>query len=159
MSDHIHDHLTGEMPRNHIYQNSIMIGFFIIWIIDSFLLRITTFLFNMPFVWLVIFPAALILGFGIYLLKKSHDDILDTEVEEVQRDGIYSRVRHPMYLGIVLVYLGLALLTLSLATLVFWIVIFVFYNVSASYEERLLEEKFGNEYIEYKKSVRKWIPI
>ena len=33
------------------------------------------------------------------------------------------------------------------------------YNTLADYEENLLEERFGDEYLEYKKNVRKWIPI
>jgi protein-S-isoprenylcysteine O-methyltransferase Ste14 len=159
MNGHSHDHLTGEMPKNHLYQSSLLIGFFIVWIIDSFFLKLTTFLSDLPLFWLFIIPVVLILVYGMYLMKKSHEDMFETRVETVQSEGIYSRVRHPMYLGTVLVYLSLALLTLSLATLVFWIVIFVFYNVSASYEERLLEERFGDAYLEYKNNVRKWIPI
>lgn len=58
-----------------------------------------------------------------------------------------------------LIYLGLAVITLSLAAIVVWLIIFAFYNTLANYEENLLEERFGNEYLEYKKKVRKWIPV
>ena len=73
--------------------------------------------------------------------------------------GVYGRVRHPMYLGTHLFYLGLAIFTLSLAALVVWIVTAAYYNKLANYEEQLLLEKFGNDYVEYKKTVRKWIPL
>jgi protein-S-isoprenylcysteine O-methyltransferase Ste14 len=36
--------------------------------------------------------------------------------------------------------------------------IIIFYNYIASYEERLLEIKFAEEYNEYKKKTGKWLP-
>ena len=37
-------------------------------------------------------------------------------------------------------------------------VIFVFYNYIASYEEKLLDERFGEDYIRYEKGTGKWVP-
>jgi protein-S-isoprenylcysteine O-methyltransferase Ste14 len=64
-----------------------------------------------------------------------------------------------MYLGPHLVYLALATMTLSLASFVVWIVTALAYNVLASYEEGLLEEQYGDEFLQYKCKVRKWIPL
>jgi protein-S-isoprenylcysteine O-methyltransferase Ste14 len=36
--------------------------------------------------------------------------------------------------------------------------IFVFHNYIASYEEKLLEAKFGEDYQNYEKSTGKWLP-
>jgi len=41
---------------------------------------------------------------------------------------------------------------------VLFVGIFIFYNYLASYEEKLLEEKFGEEYIKYKQKTGKWVP-
>jgi len=63
-----------------------------------------------------------------------------------------------MYLAALLFYIGLIFMTLSLVSLAFWGKIFIFYNYIATYEERQLEKRFGQEYIDYRKKVPKWIP-
>ena len=90
---------------------------------------------------------------------RSHKDLFDTRVEGIASVGVYGRVRHPMYLGTFLFYLGLSVITFSIAALAIWLVTVAYYNSLANYEESLLEERFGNEYLEYKKNVRKWIPV
>ncbi len=137
----------------------LMIVFLAVWIIDSFLFQVTTFLFNMNLIWLNVPLGVIILGISVYFMKASHKDLFDAKVEGVASEGVYARVRHPMYLGTFLIYLGLAVITLSLASIVVWLIIFAYYNTLANYEENLLEEHFGNEYLEYKKKVRKWIPV
>ncbi len=159
MSKHRHEHLTGEKPGNHRNQMILMIVFLAVWIIDSFLLRITTFLFDMNLIWLNVPIGVAILIVAVYFMNASHKDLFDAKVEGVASEGVYGRVRHPMYLGTFLIYLGLAIITLSLASIVVWLITFVYYNTLANYEENLLEEHFGNEYLEYKKKVRKWIPV
>jgi protein-S-isoprenylcysteine O-methyltransferase Ste14 len=63
-----------------------------------------------------------------------------------------------MYLGTHLFYLGLAIITFSIISIILWMIIFAFYNTLANYEEIKLEERFGNQFLEYRKNVRKWIP-
>jgi len=159
MSSHRHEHLTGEKPGNHRNQMILMIVFLAVWSIDSFLLRITTFLFNMTLIWLNVPIGVAILIVAIYFMNASHKDLFDAKVEGVASEGVYGRVRHPMYLGTFLSYLSLTVATLSLAALAVWIVAVAYYNSLANYEENLLEERFGEDYLEYKKNVRKWIPV
>ncbi len=158
MSGHRHEHLTGEMPGSHRNQMILMVVFFAVWIADSFLLRFTTFLWSWTLSWLFIGVGAIIIIVAVYFMNGSHKDLFDTQVEGLATTGVFSRVRHPMYLGTHLLYLGLAVVTFSLASIVMWMIIFVFYNILANYEERKLEERFGNQFLEYKKTVRKWIP-
>jgi len=72
--------------------------------------------------------------------------------------GPYRISRHPMYLGMVLVLAGLAAILGTLSP-VFVVIAFIaalelrFIRV----EERMLEERFGDEYREYRKRVRRWI--
>lgn len=47
---------------------------------------------------------------------------------------------------------------LSTISLVLWLCIFIFYNYIATYEEKRLEQIFGQDYIDYKKKVPKWLP-
>jgi protein-S-isoprenylcysteine O-methyltransferase Ste14 len=72
--------------------------------------------------------------------------------------GVFKYVRHPLYLASILFYLGLAVSTASLISLGLWVIICIFYNYLASYEEKLLESKFGENYRIYKGNTGKWLP-
>jgi protein-S-isoprenylcysteine O-methyltransferase Ste14 len=76
----------------------------------------------------------------------------------LQTTGIYSRTRNPMYLGLVLFYTGLALLTGNWWTLILlpFLVVVVGYSMIRP-EEKYLERRFGNQFLEYKNKVRRWI--
>ncbi len=73
--------------------------------------------------------------------------------------GIYRWVRNPIYLGGALVLLGVSLArhspTLFLAACLYLPVLHV--TVVRS-EERRMERDFDGEYLEYKRSVPRWIP-
>lgn len=65
--------------------------------------------------------------------------------------GIYSRLRNPMYLGTIFIHIGFPLATRSLLTLAsaaIWILLILMWKYM---EERDLQKKFGEEYLEYKK--------
>ena len=141
MSSHKHEHLAGEKPGSHTNQMILMVIFFVVWTLDSFLLRYTTFLFNMTTIWICVPLGILILLLSVYLMNASHRDIFDTQKEGVISHGIYGRVRHPMYLGTFLFYLGLGIITLSIASLIVWVISVGYYNALANYEENLLEEQ------------------
>jgi len=73
-------------------------------------------------------------------------------------DGIYAHVRNPMYLGHMIYLSGLTLLTRSpvaagyLAGAVPW------YNARAAADEARLQERFGEEYANYRAAVPRWLP-
>jgi protein-S-isoprenylcysteine O-methyltransferase Ste14 len=72
--------------------------------------------------------------------------------------GVYRLSRNPMYLGLVLLVLGIAVITGSLTPLVVVpILAFLLDRDFIAAEERMLEERFGPVWLEYKKSVRRWI--
>ena len=159
MSKHRHAHLAGEKPGNHRNQMIMLVVFLIVWIADSFILRITTFLWSLTYFWVYAGAGALIIAIAVYFMNASHKHLFDTHEEGLATSGVFGRVRHPMYLGTHLFYLGLAVVTFSLASIVVWMVAFVFYNDLANYEEMKLEEKFSEEFLQYKKNVRKWLPF
>lgn len=89
-------------------------------------------------------------GFAMFILstvaKKGFH-----ELEHLVTKGIYSRVRHPMYLGTILIHIGFPIAAKSLLTLisaVIWIPLIIVWKYV---EEKQLERKFGQEYLEYKK--------
>jgi protein-S-isoprenylcysteine O-methyltransferase Ste14 len=81
------------------------------------------------------------------------------DVHFLVTDGIYSVVRHPMYGGIILCGLGLSLSSGDEARLALTALTFYVLDQKATVEEEYLEEKYLEEYKEYKKSgVKKLIP-
>ena len=72
------------------------------------------------------------------------------ELEHLVTKGIYSRVRHPMYLGTILIHIGFPIAARSLLTLISAIIWIPLILVWKYIEEKQLERKFGQEYLEYK---------
>ena len=72
--------------------------------------------------------------------------------------GAFRFVRHPLYLASMLFYLGLSVATMSVVCIAFMVPVFLFYNYIAAYEEKLLEEKFGDAYSSYRLRTGKWVP-
>ncbi len=70
---------------------------------------------------------------------------------------MYRLTRNPMYLGLVLILTGWAIL-LSQLTPFFFLPLFVWLinSQQIQHEERVLEEKFGDVYRDYKERVRRW---
>jgi protein-S-isoprenylcysteine O-methyltransferase Ste14 len=73
--------------------------------------------------------------------------------------GVYRNVRNPMISGVLFVLLGESMLTASLP-LLRWFLIFAMIN--AIYipllEEPMLVNRFGEEYLTYKRNVPRWLP-
>lgn len=67
--------------------------------------------------------------------------------------GIYARMRHPMYLGVLLMLLGWAVLWGSWFGLAGTIAAALFFTLKARHEERLLERRYP-DYAAYRTRVR-----
>ncbi len=79
--------------------------------------------------------------------------------EELNQTGIYSTVRHPLYLGNFFMWLGLALLTANLwFILAFIFVYWVYYERIMFAEEQFLRRKFGEEYTTWASRTPAFIP-
>ena len=72
--------------------------------------------------------------------------------------GVYAWVRHPLYLGILLVCLGFLLAVPSIFALTIWITFFLIYDKMATYEETDLKRILGADYAAYQQRVPKWLP-
>ena len=72
--------------------------------------------------------------------------------------GPYRFTRNPMYVGFTLMYVGIsALANALLPILLLPAIIAVMRRGVIEREERYLERKFGDEYLNYKERVRRWI--
>lgn len=73
-------------------------------------------------------------------------------------DGPFHISRNPAYLGGIILSLGVAVLLGSLITFVFPIVlVLILDKLYIPSEEKSLEELFSEEYLKYKRRVRRWI--
>ena len=75
----------------------------------------------------------------------------DYELDHLVTEGIYSKLRNPMYFGIILMHIGFPLASRSLLTLLsaaMWTILIFLWKYM---EGKDLEKKFGAEYLEYKR--------
>jgi len=76
------------------------------------------------------------------------------------KKGPYGLVRHPVYLSRIINAIGIPLITNSYSTLFLFLPINLFLIFFRIYkEEKLLTEKFGEEYIKYKEETNVLIPL
>lgn len=148
----------AELPHAHLLQIVYLIVFAIVWFLDSFIFNFSTFSTNfIPLVLRVVLAlSALALGFSMTSL--GHWLLFNKKLPGLVTTGIHAHVRHPMYLGYILAYLGCIVGTMSLLSIIPWLLITHLYAKMANYEEQKLEQKFGEEYVEYRRKVPKWIP-
>ena len=72
--------------------------------------------------------------------------------------GMYRYTRNPMYVGMVVVLLGVAVLLGDLSPFILPVLFVPVLNTRViKHEEQMLEERFGDEYRELKKTVRRWL--
>jgi protein-S-isoprenylcysteine O-methyltransferase Ste14 len=150
----------GEHPLGHLIQLSCLAAFLAVWTLDSFLLHLTTFGASLVPLAVRLGAAGLILSLALYFSLKGHVVLQDVpgSGDGPTRDGAFARVRHPIYLGTLLVYVSLSLSTLSLLGLAAVGGCLPFYDLIASYEEGRLVLKYGDAYRDYERKVPRWIP-
>jgi len=107
-----------------------------------------------------VFPASkVIMGIGILLIIFGWRQIHKGKSQgKLVKTGIYKYVRHPQYLGFLLITLGLNVQWLTIITLILWPVLAVLYWRLAKEEDKDMEEQFGEEFREYKRQVPGFIP-
>lgn len=81
-----------------------------------------------------------------------------TEYQELVTEGIYSKVRHPFYLSILILFLGVAVIPWNLYGLLFFIWALLAVIVRINKEEGELIAKFGEKYEKYIKETPMLIP-
>jgi len=117
-----------------------------------------------PYPWNLLGLIPLVVGILINLMADSALHKAGTTVKPFREStvlithSVYGISRHPMYLGFVLILIGVTILLGSLSP---WVIIPIFAVlmevVFIRVEERMLGEKFGPVWLEYKKKVRRWL--
>lgn len=79
--------------------------------------------------------------------------------EQLNTSGIYSVVRHPLYLGNYLMWIGIVLFTKNFSfTIIVSLLYWIYYERIMFAEERFLEKKFGDSYLEWSKKAPAFVP-
>ena len=152
--------LTGEHAIGDAGQLVLALVFLAVWVTDVFFFHYSSFLNDYVSLWVRIPLGVVILALAGYLAKNAHSIVFRERRSEpdVIRKGVFRFMRHPMYLGEILLYLGLLVMGMSLAAAGVWVVIIVFLHIMSRYEEGLLLERFGDDYQRYMKAVPMWLP-
>jgi len=138
--------------------------------------------FFVPIVWIAtpmlafadypLHPASLIAGslmlaLGLWLFHRSHADLgtnwsITLEVRESHRlvtEGIYRRVRHPMYLALFVYSVGQCLVLPNwLAGPSYLLAMLLLFTLRVGPEERMMREEFGADYDAYASRTNRLVP-
>ena len=87
---------------------------------------------------------------GVVTLKGEH---------ELITRGPYAWVRHPIYTGLLTMAVGTAVVRGHLAGIIAMPFIFVSFWIKLRYEEKVMSEKFPDEYAAYQQRVKRLIPF
>ena len=109
----------------------------------------------------MIISGLIIILSAIILFKKYQTTITPLNPSNATKlitDGIYKFSRNPMYLGLLLVLVGISII-LNLTGGFFFILLFILYMnlFQIIPEENAMVDLFKDEFLEYKKNVRRWI--
>ena len=72
--------------------------------------------------------------------------------------GFFKYPRNPMYLGHIIFLFGLVITFSSWFAVALLISLIPWFDIRVRRDELFLEEHFGNDYLDYKKKVKRWIP-
>lgn len=152
--------LTGEHRLTDIGQIILAVLFTGVWITDNFIFHYSDFV-NRYIAWYFrIIPGLTLLVISAYLSRQGLK-IVFGEIREtpgVIRKGVFKLVRHPIYLSEIILYIGLNILHISIASWGVILIAIIFLHLVSRHEEKLLQEKFGDDYRKYMKEVPMWIP-
>ncbi len=100
-----------------------------------------------------------ILGLGALGLGRSLTPTpVPVEAGELKTSGLYSRMRHPIYSGVMLLAIGIAGASGSIFRALATLALIAFFNMKARWEEERLLEKFGRDYEAYASRVNRFLP-
>ncbi len=158
MSANEKDGAAVRFPPPFVYLIAIATGVLLHWLLYPLPLGLST--------TLRIGVALLAAGLGAALIASAfglfrsigQDPAPWTTTPEVVTEGIYRATRNPMYVGMALIQLGIGVgLANGWIVALVPVVLAIIYAIAIRHEEAYLERKFGEGYLTYKRSVRRWL--
>ena len=153
--------LVPKSKEIHIHLPEIFILYLILAIVlDSFfpIERIILFPYTLLGIPLFIFGLTLNSQAKTQFSRKKTTEKLFNKSSTLLKEGPFGFSRNPIYLSAVVLLMGVAVLLGSLLALFTPIALLITFDILfIRYEEKIQEKTFGNEYLAYKKRVRRWI--
>jgi protein-S-isoprenylcysteine O-methyltransferase Ste14 len=84
--------------------------------------------------------------------RQAHEE--SQEIETIVTTGIFSKIRHPLYLSIIFMNIGIALAFGVMMTFILALLTIIHWVLTALKEEEALMKQFPAEYEGYKQQVR-----
>jgi len=152
---------SGKEKRWDKYFVYILFVSFVIWFVimplDAQRFAWTT---NFP-VWLKSVGLIFLIGSAFFLFRSYRDNSFVSPLVRIQSErgqkvvstGVYGFVRHPMYLGGILLFLGAPLLLGSVYGVIIGIFLSILFLIRITGEEKMLVEELDG-YVDYKKKVK-----
>ena len=119
-----------------------------------------------PLSWTLVCFAVSLCGLGVRIVTigftprgTSGRNTDGQRADELNTSGIYSTVRHPLYLGNFLMWLGVTMYSqlwwlMAIVSLIFWL----YYERIMFAEEEFLRRKFGEAYVKWANSTPAFVP-
>lgn len=115
-------------------------------------------LFQLPWIGHVIGWPLIVIGSGLCawsVIEAKEMNIANPNI--LLKSGPYALSRNPMYVGWAFIYLGISFVANSVWIMSLLPIVVAYINfMDIRKEERLLDEKFGDEYSQYRKRVRRY---
>lgn len=103
--------------------------------------------------------STVLIGFGFWILSVAWSVLYQAQrTQTLATSGAYARVRHPQYVGFVLIMLGFLFQWPTLLTLAMFPILVFMYSRLAKREEQDALAAFGEQYALYRKRVPAFIP-
>lgn len=93
----------------------------------------------------------------IYMKDSWRAGIPEKDKTKLVTDGIYKFSRNPAFVGFDFMYTGVLLMFFNIGTLLFSLFSIVMLHLQILQEEKYMAKTFGEEYLEYKKKVFRYI--
>ena len=107
---------------------------------------------------LIVFLGFSIMGKSRDLFKKHQTTLKYEKSSYLVTEGVFSKTRNPMYVGMILLLLGIGItfgnIFSMLAVIVFLLPV---HSICIPKEEKWMKETFGKDYQVYKNKVRRWV--
>ena len=111
------------------------------------------------FGYLLAIPGMALFAIGVVLVFFGWDKIFKARDRFLVTDGLYKHMRHPQYTGILLATFGMIVYSFSPISLLLWpVLVFIYYRLARK-EERIMQNKYGERYSEYKSRVHMFLPL
>ncbi len=99
------------------------------------------------------------IGGGFWLIASAWKVLFSAQrADKLATEGAYARIRHPQYLGLILIMVGFLLQWPTFATLAMFPILLVVYRRLAMREEREVRAQFGALYDEYAERTPRFLP-